>query len=261
MNELRTSRKKLASVVVAASFASTLLSPSFARADEVSPDGKGIIGGALLGAEVVTLPMALFQVKSGALYALGGGAGAIGGGVGGYFIERASFSNDGRVPVYMLAGGLALIIPTTVLILNATAYHPSENATEDHAPTNGPDANPGSANGSVVVGVPPPSSQSTPPPPSSSTTVTPSTPTSTPPATTPAPSPAPAGGPTTPSVPLTLDAGRARPLSLIDFSGGSVWSLALPIPEVRPMYSMAEQKQYGLPQGTELRLPLFHASF
>ena len=249
MNELRTSRKKLASVVVATAFASALLAPNSARADEVSPDGKGIIGGALLGAEVITLPMALFQVKSGALYALGAGAGAVGGGVGGYFIERASFSNDGRVPVYMLAGGLALIIPTTVLILNATAYHPSENATEDHAPTNGPDANPGSTNGSVVVGVPPPSSGSPAPSqtPSSTTTVTPSTP----PSSTPTPAPTPAGGATTPSVPL----------SLIDFSGGSVWSLALPMPEVRPMYSMAEQKQYGLPQGTELRLPLFHASF
>lgn len=242
---MRTARKNLASVVVATAFASALFAPNSARADEVSPDGKGIIGGALLGAEVVTLPMAIFQVRSGALYAIGGGVGAIGGGVGGYFIERAGFSSDGRVPVYMLAGGLALIIPTTVLVLNATAYHPSDNATEDHAPTNGPDANPGAAGGSVVVGVPPPSS------PPATTAPSSSTPPAATPAPAPAPSPAPSGGAGTPSTPL----------SLIDLSGGSVWSLALPMPEVRPMYSMAEQKQYGLPQGTELRLPLFHASF
>lgn len=244
--------KNLTSLFLSAAIGcATLAAPTSARADEVSPDGKGIIGGALLGAEVVTLPMAIFQVRSGALYAIGGGVGAVGGGVGGYFIERASFSNDGRVPVYMLAGGLALIIPTAVLVLNATMYHPSENATEDHAPTNGPDANPGAANGSVVVGVPPPASPggspASAPPPSSETTVTPSTPTTTP-ATPPTPVP---GGAGTPSAPL----------SLIDLSGGSVWRVALPVPEVRPMYSMMEQKQYGLPQGTELRLPLFHASF
>ena len=228
----------------------TVAAPSTAHADEVSPDGKGIIGGALLGAEVVTIPLSLFQIRSGAVYAIGGGLGAVGGGVGGYFIEQASFSSDGRVPVYMLAGGLALIIPTAVLILNATAYHPSVEAKEDNAPTNGPEANPGNAGGSVVVGVPPASS-------------TPSTPT---PAATPQPgsttntvTPAPAGGAATPG----LHQGDA-PQSLIDFSTdfyGSSWAMALPVPQVKPMYSLADQKQYGLPQGTELRLPIFQASF
>ena len=159
MRNLRSTRTPAAIFVAAAAFGwTTLATPSSAHADEVSPDGKGIIGGALLGAEVVTIPISLFQVRSGAVYAIGGGLGAVGGGVGGYFIERAGFSSDGRVPVYMLAGGLALIIPTAVLILNATAYHPSVEATEDNAPTNGPEANPGAAGGSVVVGVPPASS-------------------------------------------------------------------------------------------------------
>jgi hypothetical protein len=246
MRNLRATRTPLAIFVAAAAFGwTTLASPSAARADEVSPDGKGIIGGALLGAEVVTIPISLFQVRSGAVYAIGGGLGAVGGGVGGYFIEQASFSNDGRVPVYMLAGGLALIIPTSILILNATAYHPSVEATEDNAPTNAPEANPGAASGSVVVGVPPASSApatpapaATPQPGSSTNTVT----------------PAPAGGASTPSAPQ----------SLIDFSTdfyGSSWSMALPVPQVKAMYSLAEQKQYGLPQGTELRLPIFQAQF
>lgn len=234
--------------VAAAAFGwTTLATPSTARADEVSPDGKGIIGGALLGAEVVTIPISLFQVRSGAVYAIGGGLGAVGGGVGGYFIEQASFSNDGRVPVYMLAGGLALIIPTSILILNATAYHPSVEATEDNAPTNSPEANPGAASGSVVVGVPPASSAPASPTPAPAATPQPGSSTNT-------VTPAPAGGASTPSAPQ----------SLIDFSTdfyGSSWSMALPVPEVKPMYSLAEQKQYGLPSGTELRLPIFKASF
>ncbi len=241
----RSKTASFAALAAAVAFGCATLAPSEARADEVSPDGKGIIGGALLGAEVVTLPMALFQVHSGAVYAIGGGVGAIGGGIGGYFLERASFSDNGRLPVYMLAGGLALIIPTTVLVLNAAAYRPSENATEDHAPGNGPEANPGSTAGTVVVGVPAPT------PPSSSTPQT-ETPTPTAPASAPAAGPGGGGG------------APEAPQSLIDFSGGesaSLWRLALPVPEVRPMYSMTEQKQYGLPQGTELRLPLFHASF
>jgi len=242
----RTPATRILPVLAAAAFGWTTFSaPATAHADEVSPDGKGIVGGALLGAEVVTLPMALFGVHSGAIYAIGGGVGAVGGGVGGYFIEQASFSSDGRVPVYMLAGGLALIIPTTVLILNATAYHPSDNATEDHAPTNGPEANPGSATGSVVVGVPPASS-ATP----ATTPAAPATPTTPPATNTTAPGPA-AGG-------------ASAPQSLIDFSSdfySSSWRVGIPVPEVRPMYSLAEQKQYGLPQATELRLPLFKASF
>lgn len=234
--------------VAAAAFGwTTLAAPSTARADEVSPDGKGIIGGALLGAEVVTIPMSLFQIRSGAVYAIGGGLGAVGGGVGGYFIERASFSNDGRVPVYMLAGGLALIIPTSILILNATAYHPSVEATEDNAPTNGPEANPGAASGSVVVGVPPASVAPAAPTPAPAATPQPGSTTNT-------VTPAPAGGAATPSAPQ----------SLIDFSSdfyGTSWAMALPVPEVKPMYSLADQKQYGLPQGTELRLPIFRATF
>jgi len=244
----RSKTASFAALTAAVAFGCATFAPSQARADEVSPDGKGIVGGALLGAEVVTLPMALFQVHSGAVYAIGGGVGAVGGGIGGYFLERASFSDNGRLPVYMLAGGLALIIPTTVLVLNATAYHPSENASEDHAPGNGPEANPGSTAGSVVVGVPAPAPAPATPP----STTTPSSSTNT---STPAPATGPTSGGSTPP---------EAPQSLIDFSGAqtaSLWRLAVPVPEVRPMYSMAEQKQYGLPQGTELRLPLFHASF
>lgn len=224
-----------------------------ARADEVSPKGKGIVGGALLGGEIVMIPMGIFQVRSGWAYAIGGGLGMIGGGVGGYFIERASFSNDGRVPIYMLAGGMALIIPTVVLMLNATRYQPNENATEDRAPTNGPAANPGTPGGSAVVGG---SAGAGAAPTTPSTT--PSGPNSTPPAGAPqgtepsGTTPAPSGGGATPP---------ALPLSLVDYHHASGVRLGLPLPEVRQTYSMAERKQLGLPSRTEFRMPVFSATF
>jgi hypothetical protein len=72
----------------------------------------------LLGAEVVTIIESIAGVRPGWAYAVGAIVGAGGGGVGGYFVEQGS--TDGKVPMYMLAGGLALIIPSVVLTLNAT---------------------------------------------------------------------------------------------------------------------------------------------
>src|SRR5580700_7925065 len=92
---------------------SVLLGPvRDAHADEVSSTGKGITGGALLGAEVVTMVEAIAGVRSGWAYAIGAIVGAGGGGAGGYFVEHSS--TDGKAPTYMLAGGLALVIPAIV---------------------------------------------------------------------------------------------------------------------------------------------------
>src|ERR1043165_403742 len=52
-----------------------------------SPTGKGVVGGALLGAEAVMLVEAAADVKQGWAYGLGGGLGAVAGGVGGFFAE------------------------------------------------------------------------------------------------------------------------------------------------------------------------------
>lgn len=225
---------------VAASLAAlALFAPSTAHAEEVSPTGKGIVGGALLGAEVVTIPMALFNVQSGAAYAIGGGVGAVGGGVGGYFVEKGV--SDGRIPVYMLAGGLALVIPTVVLVLNATAYKPVEGAREDRAPS-GPPADPGAVGGSVVIGAPPAGGSPAP---------------ATPPATPPASQPAPPTQ-TTPAPATPPPAGP--PQSLIDFHGPAL-RVGVPMPEVRPMYSLAEQKRLGVAAGTQVEMKLVHVTF
>ena len=130
------------------SFACALLSVGFliastrpAQADtkDVSPTGKGIVGGALLGAEAVTATEAALNVKPAWAYLVGGGVGAAAGGVGGYFLERHATS---KTNMLVLAAGMLLVIPTTVAILSATAYEPPRDYTEDLGPTNEPTADP-----------------------------------------------------------------------------------------------------------------------
>ncbi|MDP8999207.1 MAG: hypothetical protein M3O46_03750 [Myxococcota bacterium] len=213
-----------------------------ARADNISPTGKGIVGGALLGAEVVTIGESLIGVRPGWAYVVGAIVGAGGGGVGGYFVEKGS--SDGKAPMYMLAGGLGLIIPAFVLTLNATRFRPDEGATEDRAPI-APAAEPG-VPGTSVTGAP--SDVVAPPPPP-------------PPETTP-----PTRGPQSKARPAARSGrgvGRAPvppALSLVDVRGGDL-RVGVPIPDVRPVFTVADLRQYGMRDQTELRLPVLHVAF
>lgn len=100
-----------------------------ARAEgPVVSTGKGIVGGALLGGEVVTLTMGIIGIQKGWPYFVFGAVGAVGGGIGGYFVEGSA---PVEVPLYMLAGGMALVIPAVVVSLNATAYKPPEGFGDD----------------------------------------------------------------------------------------------------------------------------------
>ncbi len=101
--------------------------------------GKGVVGGSLLGAEIVLATEAAFKVQPGWAYAVGGLGGAVAGGVGGYFIERDA---SPKATMLILASGMALIIPTTVAVLSATAYEPPASYTQDRAPTDEPVAEP-----------------------------------------------------------------------------------------------------------------------
>jgi hypothetical protein len=209
-----------------------------ARADDVSPNGKGIVGGALLGAEVPTIIEGIAGVRSGWVYLVSAIVGAGGGGAAGFAIEQSS--NDGRVPMYMLAGGLALVIPAVVLTLNATRYQP-DGASEDRAPV-GPAAEPGSPGGSSITGTPAPVVAPPPPP------------------------PADAAPPSQPPPPPT-----APPQSLLDLRmrcvgrgdcASAAFRLGVPVPDVRPSFSVAEARAYGLRDNpTELRVPVFHVAF
>lgn len=222
----------LALALLAASAA--VATPRTAHAEEVSPTAKGIVGTALLGAEVVVFAEAIFGVQSGTAYLVGAGAGAVAGGVGGYFIEQAS--DDGRVPTYLLAGGLALAIPAIVVTLDATRYRPAEGAREDR-PTAPPASDPGKPGGSSVLGAEPAKPASAPAQPSS------------PPAGTPKPNGGAGGG------------GTQAPLSLLDVRGGA-FRMGLPVPEVRPLVGATERKAYGIQNtGSEVRFPVMRVAF
>lgn len=207
-----------------------LFSARDARADNVSPTGKGIAGGALLGGEVVTITESIVGVRAGWAYIVGGLAGAAAGGVGGYFVEQSS--SNGQVPMYMLAGGLALVIPAIVLSLDATRYRPDENATEDRTPA-GPPAEPGVPGAGMSPTAPSPTAPA-------------AVPANTPPPSSPAPT-APPASPT--------------PQSFLDLHEGT-FSLGVPLPSIAPMFSAQEQKTYGLVKNeAEVRMPVLHVTF
>jgi len=220
--------KRLGLMLTTASFGLATLTAHApeARADEIKGTPKGMVGGGFLGAEVVAIPMAIAGVKAGWAYAIFPPLGAVGGVIGGYFMDHA-YDTSGpaggpTTPAYgsafMLAGGMALIIPTIVLMLNATRYHPSAEAVEDRAPKNtGPEANPGSSGGSSVT----PSKDS-----------------------------GGGGGNQPPYIPL----------SLVDVHEGSL-RLGIPVPEVHEAYTPQQVKELGVVQTTEVRVPVFKLAF
>jgi hypothetical protein len=200
-----------------------------ARADNVSSTGNaasGIGGGALLGAEIPLIVEGIAGVHSGWVYLISAVVGAGGGAAGGFAIENSS--SDGRASTYMLAGGLALVIPALVLTLNATRYQPEEGATEDRTP--GPAAEPGVPGGSSITtspGVAPP------PPP---------------------PPPQPVAPPPPPPPQSLLDLRVRR--------GEGAFRMGVPVPEVRSSFSVAEARAYGLRDNpAELHLPVLHVAF
>lgn len=230
--------KRIAVLLAAgAAIVTTLASAREASAaGPVSPTGKGIVGGALLGGEVVTITMGAIGVEKGWPYFVFGGLAAAGGGVGGYFVEKAtkgtadaSGNVTGATPepaLYMLAGGMALLIPALVVSLNATAYQPPETDRVE------PASNEPAKDGTKVL---PPGAA--PPPPAG-----------------PAPTTKKRVRPSRERVALHV------PISIVDVYKGKI-ALGLPALEVRPLYSPQEMFQYGVAQGSEVRLPVFKAMF
>lgn len=99
---------------------------------EASAGPKGVVGGALLGAELTVGTEALLGVDAWWAYLVGGVAGGAAGGLGGYYVDRG---DDAELSTLMLAGGMALFIPATVLVIDATAYGPPAGYTTDEQPT------------------------------------------------------------------------------------------------------------------------------
>jgi len=119
-----------------------------ARADTAN-DVKGTVGGAMLGAEIVMLTESAFRLRPGWMYMAGGAGGAL---LGGYLGHKISDDSSNRPPSFLLAGGIALIIPTIMGVLTATQYEPigsvrQELPDDDAGGASDDDANDGDANG------------------------------------------------------------------------------------------------------------------
>jgi hypothetical protein len=232
-------RSRFSSMFIAAAATLTIASSaSYAHAvgdAAASPTRfhKGIVGGALLGGEAVTLVEAVVGVRSPWAYVVGGAVGAAGGGIAGHFVERDATSARG--PMFMLAGGVTLVIPTIVAILSRTAYRPPANYVQDRAPADEPVAEPPqpAPPGSYV---PAPSSRLAPKKPSRHVRHVES-----------------------PEQRLVLRE-PVMPPSLVDFNRGLV-SLSVPTVELREVYSRQDLLQMGLKQATEVRIPVVNFTF
>jgi hypothetical protein len=226
----RIEKRLTAAAVAAASFAAVLAgSPTQANAaGPVTPTGKGMVGGGLLGAEVVCITIGAIGVNRGWPYFVFGAVGAAGGVVGGFFVEKATATGPAEPALYMLAGGLGLVIPTLIVSLNATHYKPPEGDRPNEPATNEPAKE------------------------------------------SPAPAVAPGGAapksptskrdhkrPSLASAPLAIP---HIPLSALDIYKGKI-AVGLPALEVRPLYTQRELWQYGVAQGSQVRVPLFQAMF
>lgn len=224
-SSVRSTISKLVLAGASAGFA-LLAQPSTAAAqsNEVSPTGKGIAGGALLGAEAVMLTEAALKVKPAWAYAVGGLAGGIGGGVAGYFAEQGS---SAKLPLYLLAGGMALAIPTTVAVLSATAYEPPADYTEDRGPTDEPIADPSA--GGDVSRAPATKRQ------------------------------AQRAAKQSPRERMERQL-QLTPPALLGLGEGYV-ALSVPAVEVRDVFTAQETRQYGFSQETEVRVPVLNYSF
>jgi hypothetical protein len=201
------------------------------------------VGGALLGAEVVVIPMGAAGLNKGWPYFVFGGLGMVGGAIGGYFLDqhfatgtdaKGNITGGPAEPsMFMLVGGVALVIPAVIVSLNATAYRPPDSDRTEPAGNQ-------------------PSKDSPKPSPA------------------PSPSGAPGGdgpapGATAYHYQYRSYRGRVAamphiPTSLLDVYGGKV-GFGLPAVQVKPLYTQVEMARYGVPQGTEVQLPVFKAMF
>jgi hypothetical protein len=228
--------RKLTTLLALAGATLTPFAAHAAGVAEASPTGKGIVGGTLLGAELVMASEAAFSVKPTWAYVVGGLAGGAAGGVGGYFVEQ---QGDARGPMLMLAGGLAFAIPTVVAVLSATAYEPPASYLQDQAPVDEPLAEPPAPSEVAPAPAPAPAPAAAPPADA-------------------APAPAPTGRRYLPSSRrLSL---KLPPPALFGFQDARL-ALGVPNVEVRHAYTRTERMIFNAPDVAEVRVPVLDVAF
>lgn len=130
----RATRTKMTAAAIALGVASFVMAEQPAHAEgPVTATGKGIAGLALIGGSVTATTMGIVGVGQTWPYLVFPPLVAVGGGIGGYFMESAA---PVEVSTYMLGIGMALVIPTVIVSLNATAYKTPDDYPNDPSKKN-----------------------------------------------------------------------------------------------------------------------------
>jgi hypothetical protein len=130
--------KNILSLRVSVGLAACIAGSGLARdasAANTTNRGKGVAGGVLLGAETVCLTEAAFGLQPTWLYGVGALAGA---GAGVWVGYHLAGSSSPKPSSFLLAGGIALVIPTLIGIITATHFQPPETYREEQQPEDEP---------------------------------------------------------------------------------------------------------------------------
>jgi hypothetical protein len=227
-------RRFLFGAAVAGTLWATSPGEARAQANEDYPPvrgtAKGIVGGALLGAEIVMMPMGIAGLKPWWPYLVFGGLGSVGGAIGGWAVEQQD--PPAEAPLYMLAGGLALVIPTIVLTLNATTREDFGEEEDPSTLTRQPDS-------TDPLSQPVPGEQPTVQPGPDGTTVLP---------------------PQSRTPKRRRVARPSLPLAFLDLDGENV-RFGIPNVAVTPLYTTAQLQAFAVEQGTVVDIPVFRSNF
>lgn len=113
-------RTRVTAAALAFGLASFVMAEQPAQAEgPVTATGKGIAGLAIIGGSVTAIGMGIAGVEQRWAYLVFPPLVAAGAGIGGYFMESAA---PVEVSSYLFGAGLALVIPTIIVSLNATVY-------------------------------------------------------------------------------------------------------------------------------------------
>jgi hypothetical protein len=124
-----TGSKLLVGVCLAVGLLLAQAAPAHAQAKTVPPDGKGIVGLGLIGAELGFVLPAVAGINDTWAFVVFPVLGAAGGAAAGYFgIEQGGHT---ELAVASLTAGMALLIPALVITVSETRYDPEED--EDFA--------------------------------------------------------------------------------------------------------------------------------